>query len=158
MSKIIVLVLRITLVFFLLSAVLAQVLVPSIAADVGKNLPELQHLVVPYAMLAIIAILIFQVAIIAVWKLTSLVTANSLFTPAAPRLCKVILICAAAATALSTLVFGHLILIENNGGPGAVYMLVIGLFVGVAIALTMYVLGQMLDAATREHNELKEVI
>lgn len=144
--------------FFLVSSLLAQVLIPIIAADIGKNLLELQHLVVPYSVLAIVAILIFQVALIALWKLVSLAASSRIFTPVASRLCRVIQVSAITATVVVSLTLGHLIFIEQNGGPGALYALVIGLFVGSAIALTMYVLGEILDTATREHNELKEVI
>jgi uncharacterized membrane protein YpjA len=65
--------LRILLVVLLLGSVLAQVLVPVFASQTGTRFPEVAYLVVPYSVAAILFIGCGQVALLAVWRLVSLV-------------------------------------------------------------------------------------
>ena len=77
--------LRVALVVLLLGTVLAQVLVPVYASEVGTRFPEVAYLVVPYSVAAILFIGCGQVALLVVWRLLSLVDGGVIFTRRALR-------------------------------------------------------------------------
>ena len=58
--------LRVALIVLLLGTVLAQVLVPVYASQVGTTHPEVAHLVVPYSAAGILVIACGQVALLVV--------------------------------------------------------------------------------------------
>src|SRR5674476_318723 len=87
--------LRVVLVVLLLGTVLAQVLLPVFASEVGTTFPEVAYLVVPYSLAAILAIACGQVALLVVWRLLSLVDRGVIFTRRALRWVDVITACAA---------------------------------------------------------------
>src|SRR3990170_837958 len=92
--------LRVALVVLLLGTVLAQALLPVFASQEGRIFPELAYLVVPYSVAGILAIACGQVALLAVWRLLSLVTSGVIFTRRALRWVDVITACAAVSTVL----------------------------------------------------------
>lgn len=158
MNRLVVLSLRVTLILLALGAFLAQALIPLIAADAGKKLPELAHLVIPYSIAAILAILCFQVALLAVWFLLSMVARDRIFTDPARRWIDVIVVCAAAATALGCSVCLHLVFVEQNGGPGAVFGFAVCAVIGVTAVSMMVVVRGLLGTATADRHELIGVI
>ena len=110
--------LRVALVVLLLGSVLAQVLVPVFASQVGTSFPEVAYLVVPYSVAAILFIGCGQVALLVVWRLLSLVSGGVIFTRRALRWVDVITACAAVATVLSAGVLVHLLgFVPGGGGP-----------------------------------------
>ena len=114
--------LRVALVVLLLGSVLAQVLVPVYASQSATTFPEVADLVVPYSVAAILFIGCGQVALLAVWRLLSLVDGGVIFTGRALRWVNVITACAAVATALTAGVLIHL-LVVHGGGPGIILLL-----------------------------------
>jgi len=77
--------LRVALVVLLLGTVLVQVLLPVFASDEGRIFPEVAYLVVPYSVAAILFIGCGQVALLAVWRLLSMVNGGVIFTRRALR-------------------------------------------------------------------------
>lgn len=150
--------LRVVLVVLLLASVLAQVLVPVSASQVGTTFAEVAYLVVPYSVAAILFIACGQVALLGVWRLLSLVNGGTIFTSRAMRWVDVIVLCAAVATALTAVVLTHMLgFVSEGGGPMAYYLAacIAGLLASV---LLMVVMRGLLVAAIADRTELDAVI
>ena len=141
-----------------LGAVLAQVTIPFIAADFGRQYPEVAHLVVLYSVLAIAAIVCAEVMLFATSRLLVMVARGALFTDAALRWVDTFVAFAAVATALCAFVWVHLIVIEETGGPGELLLIGALALVGLAVAVLMTVLRGVLKSATTNHRDLAGVI
>ena len=150
--------LRIALVVLLLGTVLAQVLVPVYASQVGTTFPEVAYLVVPYSAAAILFIGCVQVALLVVWRLLSLVDRGVIFTRRAVRWVDVITACAAVATVLSTGVSIHVLGFVPGGGGPMIYYLAACVVGGLAFVLLMVVMRGLLQSAIANRTELEEVI
>jgi hypothetical protein len=150
--------LRVVLVVLLLGTVLAQVLVPVFASEVGTSFPEVAYLVVPYSVAAILFIGCGQVALLAVWRLLSLVDGGVIFTRRALRWVDVITACAAVATLLSAGVLIHMLDFVPGGGGPTFYYLAACLAGGLAFVLLMVVMRGLLESAIADRTELDEVI
>jgi hypothetical protein len=150
--------LRVALLVLLLASVLAQVLVPVYASQVGARFPEVAHLVVPYSLAAILFIGCGQLALLAIWRLLSLVDGGIIFTRRAVRWVDVIVTCGAAATFLTVLVLIHMLRFVPGGGGPMVYYLAGCIAAGIAFVLLMVVMRGLLLAAVADRAELDEVI
>ena len=158
MNKLVRQLLRFALVVLLLGSVLAQVLVPVFASDVGTMVPEVAYLVVPYSVAAILFIGCGQVALLAVWRLLSLVDGGVIFTRRALRWVDLIIVCAAVATVLSAGVLIHMLGFVPGGGGPMVYYVGLTIAAGLAFALLMVVMRGLLESAIADRAELDEVI
>lgn len=158
MNKLVRQLLRVALVVLLLGSVLAQVLVPIFASDVGTMVPEVAYLVVPYSVAAILFIGCGQVALLAVWRLLSLVDGGVIFTRRAVRWVDLIIACAAVATVLSAGVLIHMLGFVPGGGGPMVYYVGLTIAAGLAFALLMVVMRGLLESAIADRTELDEVI
>jgi hypothetical protein len=158
MNKLAIPLLRVALVVLLLGSVLAQVLVPVYASQVGTTFPEVAHLVVPYSAAAILFIACVQVALLVVWRLLSLVDDGVIFTRRAVRWVDVITACAAVATVLSAGVLIHMLGFVPGGGGPMVYYLAACVAGGLAFVLLMVVMRGLLVSAIADRTELDEVI
>lgn len=150
--------LRVALVVLLLGTVLAQVLVPVFAVEEGRIFPEVARLVVPYSVAGILVVACGQVALLAVWRLLSLVNRGVIFTHRALRWIDVITASAAVAAVLSAGVMIHLLAFVGVGGPGVVFGLAATLAGGLAFVLLMFVMRGLLESAIADRTELDEVI
>lgn len=150
--------LRVALVVLLLGSVLAQVLLPVFGSEEGRIFPELAYLVVPYSVAGILAIACGQLALLAVWRLLSLVNSGVIFTRRALGWVDVITACAAVATILSAGVLIHLLFFVRVGGPGVLLGLAATLAGGLAFVLLMIVMRGLLQSAIADRSELDEVI
>lgn len=150
--------LRISLVAGVLGALLVQVLVPIQADLMGREFPEVAHLVVPYSVAAILAIVCVQLALVAVWRLLFMVASGRILSAGALAWVDAIVVSAAVWTGLSAAVFVHLIFIVQVGGPGAFLGLAACVVVGAAVALLMVVVRGLLKGAISDRGELAEVI
>jgi hypothetical protein len=150
--------LRVALLVLLLASVLVQVLVPVYASQVGARFPEVAHLVVPYSLAAILFIGCGQVALLAIWRLLSLVDGGIIFTRRAVRWVDVIVTCGAVATFLTVLVLIHMLRFVPGGGGPMVYYLAGCIAAGIAFVLLMVVMRGLLLAAVADRAELDEVI
>ena len=147
--------LRVVLVVILLGTVLAQVLLPVQASEVGTRFPEVAHLVVPYSAAAILFIGCGQVALLVVWRLLSMVDGRVIFTRRALRWVDIITACGAVATVLSAGVMIHAIAFV---GSPLVYYLAACVVAGLAFVLLMVVMRGLLESAIAARTELDEVI
>ena len=150
--------LRVALVVLLLGSVLAQVLVPVYASEVGTRFLEVAYLVVPYSVAAILFIGCGQVALLVVWRLLSLVDGGVIFTRRAVRWVDVIMACAAVATVLSAGVLVHMLGFVPGGGGPMIYYLAACITAGLAFVLLMVVMRGLLLSAVADRAELDEVI
>jgi len=149
---------RVALVALLFGSVLAQVLVPVLASATGDLYPEVEHLVVPYSIVGVLVIACVQAALLATWRLVSLVRDHAIFARGAMRWVDLITACGALAVALSAGVMLHLLAIVGLGGPGVVIALVACLSFGMGFLLVMRVLRGLLATAIADREELDEVI
>ena len=150
--------LRVVLVVLLFGSVLAQVLVPVYASQVGTTFPEVAYLVVPYSVAAILFIACGQVALLVVWRLLSLVDGGIIFTRRAVRWVDVIILCAAVATVLSVVVLAHMLGFVPGGGGPMIYYLAGCIAGGLAFVLLMVVMRGLLVSAIADRAELDAVI
>ena len=152
------LLLRVALLVLLLGSVLVQVLVPVYASQVAAQAPKVAYLVVPYSLAAILFIGCGQVALLAIWRLLSLVDGGVIFTRRAVPWVDVIVACAAVATVLSTVVLVHMLGVVPGGGGPMIYYLVAVITAGVAFLLLMVVMRGLLLSAVADKSELDGVI
>ncbi len=150
--------LRVALVVILLGTVLAQVIMPVLASEEGKTFPEVAYLVVPYSVAAILFIGCGQVALLAVWRLLSMVSGGVIFTRRALRWVDVITACAAVATVLSAVVLIHMLSFVPGGGGPTFYYLAACVVGGLAFVLLIVVMRGLLESAIADRAELDEVI
>jgi hypothetical protein len=150
--------LRVALVVLLLGSVLAQVLLPVYASQVGTSFPEVASLVVPYSVAGILFIGCGQVALLVVWRMLSLVDGGVMFTRRAVRWVDVITACAAVATVLSACVLIHMLGFVPGGGGPMIYYVAACVAAGLAFALLMVVMRGLLVSAIADRTELDEVI
>jgi hypothetical protein len=150
--------LRVALVVLLLGTVVAQVLVPVAASQVATTHPEVEYLVVPYSVAAILFIACGQVALLVVWRLLSLVDGGVIFTRRALRWVDVIIACGAVATVLSAGVLIHMLGVVPGGGGPMVYYLAACIAAGLAFVLLMVVMRGLLESAIPDRAELDGVI
>ena len=158
MHKLATVLLRVLLAVLLLGSVLAQVLVPVFASETGTRFPEVAYLVVPYSVGAILFIGCGQVALLAVWRLVSLVDTGVIFTRRAMRWVNVITACGTLATVLSLGVLIHMLAFVPGGGGPMIYYLAGALAAGLAFVLLMVVMRGLLLSAIADRSELDEVI
>jgi hypothetical protein len=157
MSKLIIWLLRVALVVLLVGSALAQVLVPAFASEAARTFPEVGYLVVPYSVAGILVIACGQVALLAVWRLVSMISGGVIFTRRSLRWVDVITACGAVATVLNAGVWTHL-LVVHGGGPGIILWLAASLAGGFAFVLLMIVMRGLLESAINHGTELDEVI
>ncbi|HEY5628718.1 MAG TPA: DUF2975 domain-containing protein [Candidatus Limnocylindrales bacterium] len=158
MKKLVSRLLRVALIVILLASVLAQVLVPVYASEVGARFPEVAHLVVPYSVAAILFIGCGQAALLAIWQLLSFVDGGVIFTRRAVRWVDVIVTCGAVATILTAVVLVHMLGFVPSGGGPMVYYLGACIAAGLAFVLLMVVMRGLLLAAVADRAELDAVI
>ncbi len=134
-------------------------LVTRLASRFGEGSPEVAYLVVPYAMAAILFIGCGQVALLAVWRLLSMVSGGVIFTRRAVRWVNLIITSAVVATLLTTGVLVQMLFFFIPGGPGpVVFFLAAAIAAGVTIVLLMVVMRGLLVLATADRTELEGVI
>jgi hypothetical protein len=150
--------LQVALIVLLLGTVLVQALLPVFAFEEGRIFPEVAYLVVPYSVAGILFIGCGQVALLAVWRLLSMVNGEAIFTRRALHWVDVITACAAVATVLSTGVWIHMIGFVPGGGGPMIYYLGACVACGLAFVLLVVVMRGLLGSAIADRTELDEVI
>ncbi|ROR95884.1 hypothetical protein EDD28_0448 [Salana multivorans] len=158
MSRLVIVLLRVMLIVLLLGAVLAQVLVPIAASEIGVLYPEVEHLVVPYSVAAILAIACAEVVLVVIWRLLSLVADGMIFSVGSLRWVDAIVVAIGVATVLSAGVLVHLVGVAQVGGPGVALTLLGTVAAGIALALLMVVMRGLLRSAAHDRGELDGVI
>ena len=157
MNRLAVRLLRVVLVILLLGSVLAQFLVPVFASEEARIFPEVADLAFPYSVAVILIIACGQVALLAVWRLLSLIDSQVIFTRRSLRWVDLIIACGIVATVLATGGLVHLLFIVGTGGP-LILWLPASLAGGLAFVLLMVVMRGLLESAIADRTELDEVI
>lgn len=140
-------------------SVLAQLAVPVVAREQGDLYWEVEHLVMLYSILGILAIVCAQIALVAIGRLLLMVADGDIFSSPALRWVDAIIWCGVAATVFCLAVPAHLILFEGGiGGPSVALFAMVVLTLGAAFALLMLVMRGLLQSAIDNRAELSEVI
>ncbi|GAA1106552.1 DUF2975 domain-containing protein [Nesterenkonia jeotgali] len=150
--------LRTALGLLLLGSFIVQLAIPINARSAGEMFPEIAPLTVPYASLAIAAIVGVQVGLVATWRLATMVSKDRIFDSAALKWVDVILLALMASTALAAGVFVHLIFIVQIGGPPALLGLGGAMTLGVSLLLLLAVMRSLLVQAIDYRTELAGVV
>ena len=158
MNTLVVWLLRAALVAILIASVLLQIGVPIYAASVGRWAPEVEHLVIPYSVAAILFIGCGQVALIAIWRLLSLVKGGVIFTARALRWVDVIIVSGVVAAVLTACVLIHLLYFIPTGPGPAIFWVAATVVAGVTFVLLMIIMRGLLVAAVTDRSELDTVI
>ncbi|MGJ9372093.1 DUF2975 domain-containing protein [Nesterenkonia sp. CF4.4] len=150
--------LRAAISLLLLGSLIVQVAIPINANSAGEAFPELEPLAVPYAILAIAAIVGVQVGLIATWRLASMVSKDRIFDRSALKWVDVIVMALIMTTGLAAAVFVHLIFIVQVGGPPALVGLGGAVALGVSLLLLLAVMRGLLVQAIDYRSELAGVV
>lgn len=165
MGKLTIVVLRILMAGVLAGTLFAQaVVVPLLGTDLGEAGPGIAAIRVPVLAVVLLGIISFQVTLICVWRLLTMVRRGTVFSAAAFRWVDTI-IGAVAAAAVLTVILGFLLAPGEAVAPGVVLLLG-GTAVTIAgVALVVVVMRALLaqatatDAAARDlRSQLDEVI
>ena len=154
----VILVLKSLMALLLAFAAAIQIwLLPAIAAEFAADAPEFTYLHWPYLIVCELLMVGFDVALIAIWRLLSLVASSSVFSDAAFRWVGLIIGCIGFDTVLVIGLLAHN-LIVSLGPPILAIALLTLTVVGVALTLLMVVMRGLLTAATAQREELEAVI
>lgn len=158
MNPIVIGFLRLFLVLVVVGTVLAQVLIPIVASDMGEQYWEVEPLALPYSVAGIVVVLCVQVAVVAIWRLLTLVARGEVFSEASRSWVNIIIGTGAVVAVIGVGAGAHLGFGAHIGGP-LVGLLFLGSLVGGAtFVLLMMVMRGLLDSATADRDELAEVI
>lgn len=163
MGKLTILVLRIVLALVFAGTLFVQaVLVPLFAIDLGEAGAEAVR--IPVLVIVVLGIIAFQIALVCVWFLVTMVRRGTVFSPAAFRYVDVI---TGAVAAASLLMFAlGVVLAPGEEVPPGMVLLIGGVGVTIAgVALLVLVMRALLVQAvardveaTHLRTELDEVI
>ncbi|MFJ8647115.1 DUF2975 domain-containing protein [Streptomyces sp. NPDC093546] len=158
MGKLTVLALRAVLGVLLAGSVFVEaVMVPLLAIDLRELAPEYAYLRTPLLTIMFLGVVAFQVVLVCVWRLVTMVRRGTVFSHAAFRYVDVV---TGAFVAAALLVFALAVVLAPGEAvaPGIV-LLICGVSLAVlGVALVVLVLRMLLAQATRMQAELAEVI
>ena len=132
-------------------------LLPAVAAAWGTDAREFACVRLPDLIVCELLMVGFDAALIAIWRLLSLVASSSVFSDAAFRWVGLIIGCIGFDTVLVIGLLAHN-LIASLGPPILAIALLTLTVVGVALTLLMVVMRGLLTAATAQREELEAVI
>jgi DUF2975 family protein len=152
--------LRAFILFTLLASLFAQLaIIPATATNQAENYPAFAPLATPYAAIAITTAACLQAALIATWKLLSMIEKNAIFTNRAYRWLDVITWSAATATALTAGVATHLWTLDlDEPAISMIFTATAATFIGTAFILLMTIFRGLLRKATANELELAAVV
>jgi amino acid transporter len=158
MSTLAVLGLRVALVVLFLGTLLGEVVIlPAIGRDLGG---VSEQATVPYTVLAIAVGVCFQVVLVAIWLLLSMIRRGAIFSERAFRWVDVIIGAGIAATLLllGIAVLIYLLIEPPLDAPGIVVIALGFVVASGAFVLLMVVMRGLLRSATNLQSELEEVV
>lgn len=151
--------LRALLAVLLLGGVVAQLwFFPTLAGELARDYPDLAWLRWPLLAVVVVVILGVQVALVAVWRLLSMVEGDTVFSPEAFRWVNVIIAAAVVDTVLVLGVWGVLTCVANANPPAFMLAQLALVVCGATFALLMGVMKGLLGKASAITDELSEVI
>ncbi|HRN30438.1 MAG TPA: DUF2975 domain-containing protein, partial [Terrimesophilobacter sp.] len=131
---------------------------PLLAVEAARELPEVAYLQTPYLILTIAMVACVQVALVAIWRLLTLVRRGAIFSDRAYRWVDVVIGAALTASAIAIGLLVHLSVFVNAGPPLVVLALFATATVGLTVALLVVVMRGLLRQATALEGELAEVV
>lgn len=154
-----ILALRVLLVVIMVGGLVGQLwFFPTLAGELARTYPELEWLEGPLLAVVVLVILGAQAALVALWRLLSMVERDSVFSPDAFGWVDVIIIAAIVDTVL-VLGIWTLLTFGANANPPALMLTELALVVcGAALALLMVVMKGLLRKASLLRVELSEVV
>lgn len=165
MHRSLITVLRVGIIAAFLFGLFGQIVViPTTAADEVDRFPPYSPLAVPYATVAIAGVVCVQVALVAVWRLLTMVERDAAFTPRAFRWVDIVIGCLVTGTLLALGVSGHLALAEiptpDDGMDvhSALSATLAIVAVGASFAALITILRHLLHKATRPQTETAGVV
>ncbi|QGV82290.1 DUF2975 domain-containing protein [Streptomyces ficellus] len=155
MQPLLIAVLRAGIAVAILGGLFGQfVVIPTAAADEADRFPAYAPFTAPYVAVAIVGVVCVQVALVALWRLLTMVQRGSIFTPGAFRWVDTIIGSSLAATLLALGVSGHLALADipspDDGMDvlGALAAALVAVGVGASFAMLMVIARGLLRKAT----------
>ena len=144
------------LAFGLLSVLL--VLVPLAAAEFGAQYPEIDALIVPFAMAAVATGVFMQLALLCIARLAVLARGDRIFDPRAFAWVRGLVVCVAGASLVIAAVFSTLSFGVGANPPLLAFAMIGAVLVGFALILLLLVLTRLLRKASTARAELAEVV
>jgi len=147
------------LIVVLLALLLATqiVLIPGVAVLAAERNPELAYLAGPGIVGGIVLVTLIELVLVCVWRLLSLVRQDRIFSPGAFLYVDIIMVTMAGsavviAGALVVLALGHAV------NPSILLLGVVGVVIGIALALLVAVMRGLLRKALELEQDLSEVV
>ncbi len=150
--------LKALIIVMLLMLVLSQVfMIPSVAAGTADRNPELAFLEIPGVIGGVLFLVLVEAVLLCVVRLLSLVRADTIFSPHAFRYVDVIIAAMIAAAVLIGVSFVVLV-IAGAANPSIAILAVLGVTVGLGLALLVVVMRGLLRKALQLEQDLSEVV
>lgn len=154
----VILALKALIIVMLLMLVLSQVfMIPSVAAGTADRNPELAFLEIPGVIGGVLFLVLVEVVLLCVVRLLSLVRADTIFSPHAFRYVDIIIAAMIAAAVLIGASFVVLV-IAGAANPSIAILAVLGVTVGLGLALLVVVMRGLLRKALQLEQDLSEVV
>ncbi|MDP3950553.1 DUF2975 domain-containing protein [Microbacterium sp.] len=151
-------VLKTLIAVMLLLLLAAQVwMIPGLAAATADRFPEFANLEIPGIIAAVVFLICVEVVLICIWRLLSLVRTERIFSSKAFIYVDVIIATMIAAS-LIIIISNVVILLAEAGSPSILLVSVLGVVVGIALALLVVVLRGLLRKALELEQDMSEVV
>lgn len=158
MQKVVILAIRGVIVFFMLLALLGQiVIIPFLASEYATEAPEFAHLKLIGIVGCIAVVACVQVALMCMWRLLTLVSKEAIFNPKAFAVVNVMAgsfftLAILAVASQFVLAFG------GAGHPSLLLLATVTFFGALGLGCLMLVMKELLRKATTFAQDLEEVI
>ena len=143
----------------LVGAVTIQtIIIPVLANEMAMVHPEVDYLQIPITVLAVLVLAGFEVVLLCIWKLLSMVHEDSIFSGRSFRYVNIIVGALLTVAVLLIAILVVLMLLAQAGGPGVMLALLAGIAGSTAVALVVVVMRGLLKKATQQQSYLTEVV
>ena len=149
---------RIQLVILFLAAAIGYPLFPFVAQEEASVMPEVQHLVVPYSVAAIVMTAAIQVFLVCIWLVVGRVGRGGFYEASTARIISVAGVVAVVGCLMPCGVAFHMGHVEHIGGPMVCPAMLVSFFMAVTLGCLAALLVQIFRAAKADRDELAEVI
>lgn len=139
MKKTLVYLSKASIAFLGLGCVLLMIVLPMEAKSTGEMYPEVADVVVPYSFAAVLVAACGVVALVALWRLITLISSGVIAGESTRRWVGALGVSVSAALALMAVVALHLLVAKSLGGPG-VTLIFLASTAGLVTTLSMTLL------------------
>jgi hypothetical protein len=131
---------------------------PQISGEYAHDDPGHAYLRMPYLIVAVVIIVCFETALVALWQLLRKADRGKVFTDGSFMWVDVIIAASAVATVLTCGLLIHASFVAQVGPLGLLLALAVFLVIEVAFILLLVVMRNLLVTATNQQGELEAVI